>query len=132
MVAEPSPRAQRSGKQKAEPTPARRIRRVDRRPAPVVTPVFVRPRVVVAQAEEPDQPEDEQPNVEDPKADHEDPTLRAHTLIVPRSGGWPYLFSGVFRITSAVKSRRAVLWRHWNFVICPIVSRARSRSTSSH
>src|SRR5918992_2416263 len=36
--------------------------------------------VVVAQAEEPDQPDDQQPDVEDPEADHEDPPLGGHGL----------------------------------------------------
>jgi hypothetical protein len=57
---------------------------VNRRPASVVATVVGRAGVVVTQAEEPDQPEDEQPDIEDPEADHEDPPLRAHVVIVPR------------------------------------------------
>jgi hypothetical protein len=40
--------------------------------------------VVVAQAEEPDQPHDQQPDVEYPEADHEDPPLRGHAPMLAR------------------------------------------------
>ena len=46
--------------------------------------VAVRVVPVVAQAEEPDQPHDQQSDVEDPKADHEDPPLRGHGSMLAR------------------------------------------------
>jgi len=47
-------------------------------------PAVVRPVVtVVAEAEEPDQPQHEQADVEDPEADHEHPSLGGHGGIVP-------------------------------------------------
>jgi hypothetical protein len=58
---------------------------MDGRPAAVVvTAVVARAGVVVAQPEVPDEPEYEQADVEDSEADHEDPAVRAHPLIVPR------------------------------------------------
>jgi hypothetical protein len=53
-------------------------------PAAVVSMGVV---VVVAQAEEPDQPHDQQSDVEDPEADHEDPPLRGHDSMLARSDG---------------------------------------------
>jgi hypothetical protein len=46
-------------------------------PAAVVAARIV---VVVAQPEEPDQPDDEQPDVEDAEPDHEDPPLGGHRV----------------------------------------------------
>ena len=43
--------------------------------------------IVVAQAEEPDQPDDQQAHVEDAEADHEDPPLRGHAPMLARVGG---------------------------------------------
>jgi hypothetical protein len=43
--------------------------------------------IVVAQAEEPDQPNDQQAHVEDAEADHEDPPLRGHASRLARVGG---------------------------------------------
>ncbi len=42
---------------------------------------------VVAQAEEPDQPQHQQAHVEHAEADHEDPALGAHTPMLPRRRG---------------------------------------------
>jgi len=39
---------------------------------------------VVAQAEEPDQPNDEKAHVKHAEADHEDPALGAHMAMLPR------------------------------------------------
>ena len=85
MVAQPATRANGARQEQAEPAAARRIRRMDRRTAAAgVAPVVARIGVVVTQAEEPDEPDHEQAHVEDPEADHEDPALRAHAVIVPR------------------------------------------------
>ena len=40
--------------------------------------VVIRAVVVVTEPEEPNQPDDQQPHVEDTEADHEDPTLSGH------------------------------------------------------
>jgi hypothetical protein len=40
--------------------------------------------VVIAQPEEPNQPHDQQADVENPKADHEDPPLGGHAPMLPR------------------------------------------------
>lgn len=40
---------------------------------------------VVAQPEEPNQPDDQQPHVQHAEADYEDPPLRAHTAMIDRS-----------------------------------------------
>jgi hypothetical protein len=40
---------------------------------------------VVPQAEEPDKPHDQQSDVEDPEADHEDPPLRGHGSMLARA-----------------------------------------------
>ena len=40
--------------------------------------------VVVTQPEEPDQPHDQQADVEDPEADHEDPPLGGHAPMLAR------------------------------------------------
>src|SRR3954447_8205918 len=42
--------------------------------------VVVRRIVVVAEAEEPDQPHDQQSDIEDAEADHEDPSLGRHPV----------------------------------------------------
>ena len=42
--------------------------------------------VIVAQPEEPDQPHDQQADVEYPEADHEDPSLRGHDSMLARVG----------------------------------------------
>src|SRR5215208_5050939 len=85
VVAQPAVGAQGARPDQAEPAAARGLRRVDGRTATAVVAVIARARVVVTQAEEPDQPEHEQSDVEDSEADHEDPALRAHALIVPRN-----------------------------------------------
>jgi hypothetical protein len=75
----------------------------ERQPDSVATgPVFARARigalaapavvatrvvVVVAQAEEPDQPHDQEAHVENAKADHEDPPLRGHASMLARPRG---------------------------------------------
>ena len=46
--------------------------------------IAVRVVPIVPQAEEPDKPHDQQPDVEDPEADHEDPPLRGHGSMLPR------------------------------------------------
>lgn len=62
----------------AEPAPARPGLGTERRtPAPTAV-LVLRRVVVVAQTEEPHQPDDEQPDVEDPKTYHPDPSLRVH------------------------------------------------------
>jgi len=48
-----------------------------RAPAPAAA-LVLRRVVVVAQAEEPHQPDDEESDVEDPKTDHPDPSLGVH------------------------------------------------------
>ena len=48
------------------------------RAAPAAAALLGRVLAVVAQAEEPNEPEDEQTKVEDSEADHEDPPLQAH------------------------------------------------------
>jgi hypothetical protein len=55
--------------------------------------------VVVAEAEEPDQPHDQQPDVEHPEADHEDPPLRGHAPMLARRGVGERLFRLVGRGT---------------------------------
>ena len=58
---------------------------MDGRPTTLVGAVVIaRVGVVVAQAEVPHEPHEEQADVEDPEADHEDPAFRAHARIVPR------------------------------------------------
>ena len=42
--------------------------------------------LVVTQAEEPDKPQDQQAHVENAEADHENPPLRGHALMVTRQG----------------------------------------------
>jgi hypothetical protein len=42
--------------------------------------------IVVAKPEEPDEPHDQQPDVENPEADHEDPSLRGHGSMLARAG----------------------------------------------
>jgi hypothetical protein len=49
--------------------------------------VAARVVVVVAQPEEPDQPDDEQAHVEDAEADHEDPPLGGHGSMLARLRG---------------------------------------------
>jgi hypothetical protein len=49
--------------------------------------VAARVIVVIAQPEEPDQPDDEEPHVEDAEADHEDPPLGGHGSMLPRCTG---------------------------------------------
>jgi hypothetical protein len=49
--------------------------------------VATRVVVIVAQAEEPDKPHDQQAHVEDAEADHEDPPLRGHAPMLARVGG---------------------------------------------
>ena len=86
MIAQPPTGTERARQQQAYSAAARGLRRLDGRSATAgITAVVVRVGVVVTQTEEPDEPEHEQANVEDPESDHEDPTLRAHTPIVPRS-----------------------------------------------
>jgi hypothetical protein len=46
----------------------------------------VRIVIVVAQPEKPDQPHDQQADIENPKADHEDPSLRGHGSMLARVG----------------------------------------------
>lgn len=49
--------------------------------------VATRVVVIVAQAEEPDKPHDQQAHVEDAETDHEDPPLRGHAPMLARVGG---------------------------------------------
>lgn len=115
MVTQPASRAEAPRHHEAEPATARWLRRMHGRAAAVIVVALVtRAGVVVAQPEEPDKPEHEQADVENSEADHEDPALRTHMLIVPplRRRSYGYLLSRVFGTMSAVNRSRAVVWTH--------------------
>src|SRR5688572_14717879 len=85
VVPHPPIGAQRARQEESEAATAGRVGPVDRRATVVVVAaVITGVRVVLTQAEVPNEPHHEQADVEDPEADHEDPALRAHMLIVPR------------------------------------------------
>src|SRR5215204_2536649 len=69
-------------------------------PAAVVAAGVV---VVVAEPEEPDQPDDEQPDVEDAEPDHEDPPLGGHRLDATTMAR---LVEGVSRLAQAAGAAR--------------------------
>jgi hypothetical protein len=53
--------------------------------AATARPVVVASTVVVAKAEEPHEPHDEQPDIEDAEAHHEDPSLGGHRPMLQRT-----------------------------------------------
>src|SRR5215211_170111 len=71
-----------------DPVPARAVAAGARiRPLATAAVIPAGAVVVVAQPEEPDQPDDQEPDVEHPEADHEDPPLRGHATMLARPAG---------------------------------------------
>jgi hypothetical protein len=85
VVAQPSPAGARGTE--GQPEAAAAGATVGIRLGPTAAwAVVLRRLVVVAEAEEPHEPHDQQADVENPEADHEDPTLGGHDAMVPPMG----------------------------------------------
>jgi hypothetical protein len=84
-VAQPARRRIYVAERQAQAATAIAVARLRRRAAPAAS-VVVRRVVVIAEAEEPDQPDDQQADVEHAQPDHEDPPLRGHSGDGTRAG----------------------------------------------